>query len=116
MEYLEGGTLAQASDVGKLNEAQIAYVTQEVSFRRLAGWGVPLLIHVSFPQILKGIKYMHSLNLVHRDLKSANIMMTIDGDIKIIDFGLCVDLGVGEQKSLVCWRKCRFPSSLLCWF
>ena len=41
------------------------------------------------------------MNLVHRDLKSANIMMTIEGDIKLIDFGLCVDLGVGEQKSLV---------------
>ena len=30
MEYLEGGTLSQASEVAHLDEKQIAYVTQEV--------------------------------------------------------------------------------------
>jgi len=37
-------------------------------------------------QITQGVKYMHSLNIAHRDLKIENIMIS-DGHITIIDFG-----------------------------
>lgn len=40
-------------------------------------------------QILKGLDYMHSKQVVHRDLKPDNIIITRRGDnVKIIDFGL----------------------------
>lgn len=37
--------------------------------------------------ILRGISYLHSHNIIHCDLKPENIMLSANGTIKIIDFG-----------------------------
>ena len=39
-------------------------------------------------QICQGVKYWHDKKLLHRDLKSQNIFMTSDGQVKIGDFGI----------------------------
>ncbi|XP_056464703.1 interferon-induced, double-stranded RNA-activated protein kinase-like [Gadus chalcogrammus] len=39
-------------------------------------------------KIICGVEYIHSKNLVHRDLKPCNIMVGSDGEVKIVDFGL----------------------------
>jgi len=39
-------------------------------------------------QIAEGLKNAHVKNMVHRDIKPANIMLTDNGKIKIMDFGL----------------------------
>jgi len=81
MEFMQGGTLAQAAKSNPMKESQIAYIAREM---------------------LKGIQYMHSLKIVHRDLKSANVMLSIDGGVKLIDFGLCLNIGEhGEVVSMV---------------
>ncbi|KFU94859.1 Interferon-induced, double-stranded RNA-activated protein kinase, partial [Chaetura pelagica] len=41
-----------------------------------------------FLQILKGVNYIHSEGLIHRDLKPQNILISRDDKIKIGDFGL----------------------------
>lgn len=39
-------------------------------------------------QLLEGVKYLHDNWVIHRDLKSSNILLNHDGELKICDFGL----------------------------
>lgn len=48
-------------------------------------------------QILRGLKYVHSANVVHRDLKPQNILVNKDCELKICDFGLARGFGEGEE-------------------
>jgi len=43
-----------------------------------------------FLQILKAMNYAHKKGVFHRDLKLENVMLTFDGKVKIVDWGLAV--------------------------
>lgn len=43
-------------------------------------------------QILNGVKYLHSKNITHRDLKTKNILLSSDCRIKIADFGVAKEV------------------------
>lgn len=43
-------------------------------------------------QVAQGLTYIHDRDVVHRDLKSENIVLTKSMDAKICDFGLCITL------------------------
>lgn len=45
-------------------------------------------ILIIFRQIVSGLNYLHSMNIMHLDLKMANIFVTIEGLVKIGDFGI----------------------------
>ncbi|KAK5579766.1 hypothetical protein RB653_009452 [Dictyostelium firmibasis] len=80
MEFMEGGTFEEAAKAWKFNENNLAYVAKE---------------------LLKGLQYLHENNMVHRDLKSANIMMSVEGKVKLIDFGLCEDIASSTPMHMV---------------
>ena len=41
-----------------------------------------------FCEIILGIEYLHGKNVVYRDIKPENILIDVDGHIRIADFGL----------------------------
>jgi serine/threonine protein kinase len=67
MEYIEGQELKELIQSGPLSsEEVIKFATQ----------------------IAEGLQAAHKKGIVHRDIKSANIMITSEGKVKIMDFGL----------------------------
>ena len=51
-------------------------------------------IKIYAKQILEGLVYLHSENVIHRDIKGANILASNDGTVKLADFGCAKQLEV----------------------
>ena len=73
-EYVDGGSLKDWIDDGRLYQGG-----PEKALERI--------LDVSI-QFARGLGYAHGQNLVHRDVKPANVLLTADGTVKVTDFGL----------------------------
>ncbi|KAL2778520.1 serine/threonine-protein kinase 10 [Daubentonia madagascariensis] len=45
-------------------------------------------IQVICRQMLEALNFLHSKKIIHRDLKAGNVLMTLEGDIRLADFGV----------------------------
>ena len=76
MAYVEGDTVTQKIRSGPLDEAQAVDIAV---------------------QIADGLQEAHQNDIVHRDIKSSNIMVTSKGQVKILDFGIAKDLASADS-------------------
>lgn len=51
-----------------------------------------------FKQVVSGVLYLHSHNIIHRDLSLNNLLLTKDLNVKIADFGLATQLNAPDEK------------------
>ncbi|XP_078177795.1 mitogen-activated protein kinase 4 [Carex rostrata] len=68
-------------------------------------------------QLLRGLKYLHSANILHRDLKPGNLLVNANCDLKICDFGLARTNSTKTGQFMteyVVTRWYRAPELLLC--
>ena len=74
------------------------YVRGESLERRLRGGPLPLgeALRVA-EEIAEALDAAHKRRVVHRDLKPANVMLTEDGHVKVMDFGLAARLPHSED-------------------
>ncbi len=50
-----------------------------------------------FRRVCGAVQYAHQNLLVHRDIKPLNILVTADGEPKLLDFGIAKQLGAGDE-------------------
>ena len=60
-----------------------------------------------FKQIMQGIAYMHSIGIVHRDIKLDNILLDGQGNVKIGDFGVSRRV---EKDDELLFEQCGTPA------
>ena len=67
MEYIDGELLADRIAAGPIEQAEALRIES---------------------QLLAALEYSHQAGIVHRDIKPGNIMLSTDGDVKVMDFGI----------------------------
>lgn len=92
MEYVKGRTLREI--VGT------EYISKEIKpVKKASDSPLPLQIEVVVDfavQIAKALRAAHEKGIVHRDIKSENIMVTPERQIKVMDFGLAIVKGTSR--------------------
>lgn len=92
----------QAKCVDDFNDVYIVGELMETDLHRIIYSKQTLSIdHVQYfvYQVLRGLKCVHSANVIHRDLKPSNLLVNSNCDLKICDFGLARGVHVGTQQA-----------------
>ncbi|ORY27862.1 Pkinase-domain-containing protein [Rhizoclosmatium globosum] len=108
------------SDVNNFNEIYLVQDLMEADLHQIIRSEQPLTdAHYQYfiYQICRGLKYIHSANVLHRDLKPGNLLVNADCELKICDFGLARGLAntddAGFMTEYVATRWYRAPEIML---
>jgi len=129
LRHLQHENLMQVKNIfmtGKKGEFEEIYVVSELMETDLASTlrsSQPLSDdHCQFflYQVLRGMKYVHSAQVIHRDLKPRNLLVNSNCDLKICDFGLARVRFADKEwvcpmTEYVCTRWYRAPEVLCSW-
>lgn len=77
MDYCEGGSIRTLMKSGKIEEKYIVIIAREV---------------------LAALNYIHKSDIIHRDVKAANVLVTNDGRVQLCDFGVAAQLAANHFK------------------
>lgn len=80
MEYVDGSTLREVVKAGQLAPAHALAIV---------------------PHLCDALQYAHDKGVIHRDVKPENILLAMDGTVKIADFGLSRILGSESQPDML---------------
>jgi tRNA A-37 threonylcarbamoyl transferase component Bud32 len=98
---LEHPNIVKVYDYSGDQVGRLWIVTEVIHGRNLAqyvqqssgGWLHPVIAAAIVNEICKALEKAHGQGIVHRDVKPENIMVTFDGRVKLMDFGIAKDLG-----------------------
>nr|CAD2202813.1 unnamed protein product [Meloidogyne enterolobii] len=98
MEFCGSGSvtdLIKSSKSGFLREEWIAYICKE---------------------ILGGLSHLHKSNVIHRDIKGQNVLLTDNGEVKLVDFGVSAQLDrtVGKRNTFIGTPYWMAPEVIAC--
>jgi len=79
MEYAPGGSLQ------RMLEAEGALTVEEARFY--------------MAEVLLALEELHNLNFIHRDVKPGNILIYLNGHVKLVDFGSCISVSENQLVS-----------------
>ncbi|XP_017842813.1 serine/threonine-protein kinase mig-15 isoform X1 [Drosophila busckii] len=98
MEYCGAGSvtdLVKSTKGQSLKEEWIAYICRE---------------------ILRGLSYLHSKKVIHRDIKGQNVLLTDNAEVKLVDFGVSAQLDrtIGRRNTFIGTPYWMAPEVIAC--